>query len=55
MALQLGPFEYSDDQNGKFVTKGPLTLENGTVYIGQFFNGMRNGRGKQVWPDFSLY
>ena len=30
-------------------------MENGTKYVGQFFNGMRNGRGKQVWEDFSLY
>jgi hypothetical protein len=30
-------------------------MENGTKYIGQFDKGMRNGRGKQVWDDFSLY
>ena len=30
-------------------------MENNTKYIGEFHNGMRNGRGKQVWEDFSLY
>lgn len=30
-------------------------MENGTKYIGQFHEGMRNGRGKQVWEDYSLY
>ncbi len=30
-------------------------MGNGVRYIGQFNNGMRNGKGKQVWDDFSLY
>jgi len=30
-------------------------MEHGTRYIGQFHNGLRNGLGKQVWPDFTLY
>jgi hypothetical protein len=30
-------------------------MEGGAKYVGQFHNGMRNGRGKQVWEDFSLY
>ena len=51
----MGPFQYNDDQTGYFVTKGPIKLENNTTYIGQFQNGMRNGRGKQVWEDYSLY
>jgi len=55
VATRLGPFEYNDDLPNQFITKGPIQLENGTTYIGQFFNGMRNGRGKQVWDDFSLY
>lgn len=55
VATKLGPFEYHDEETGSFITKGPIQLENGTTYIGQFHNGMRNGRGKQVWEDFSLY
>jgi hypothetical protein len=30
-------------------------MEDGSKYIGQFLNGVRSGKGKQVWPDFSLY
>jgi len=30
-------------------------MENGTKYVGEFDRGMRNGRGKQVWDDYSLY
>lgn len=30
-------------------------MEQGVQYIGQFNNGLRNGLGKQVWPDFTLY
>jgi hypothetical protein len=31
------------------VTKEPVDMGEGVKYIGQFHNGMRNGRGKQVW------
>lgn len=30
-------------------------MEDGAKYVGQFLNGVRSGKGKQVWPDFSLY
>ena len=26
-----------------------------TKYVGQFLNGVRSGKGKQVWQDFSVY
>jgi hypothetical protein len=30
-------------------------MDDGSKYIGQFHNGKRCGRGKQVWEDFSIY
>ena len=54
-ATRIGPFEYSDEQIPPFITKGPIDMENGIRYIGQFSNGMRNGKGKQVWQDYTLY
>lgn len=30
-------------------------MEEGVRYIGQFNNGMRNGKGKQVLQDYTLY
>ena len=31
-------------------------MDNGTIYVGEIDKaGKRNGRGKQVWEDSSLY
>lgn len=32
-----------------------LKLETGAIYEGCLFNGMRQGQGKQTWPDGSYY
>lgn len=32
-----------------------VTLENGAVYIGEWKNGLRDGKGTQIWPDGSKY
>jgi len=55
VALRLGAFQVSEEDTPQFVVKGPIEMENGVRYYGQFNNGMRNGLGKQVWPDFTLY
>ncbi len=55
IAKKLGPFKFEDDTTQSFVSQGPIDMGNGIRYIGQFKNGMRNGRGKQVWEDFTLY
>ena len=34
---------------------GPVTLENGAVYTGGWYNKLRNGNGMQDWPDGSRY
>ncbi|CAD8163462.1 unnamed protein product [Paramecium pentaurelia] len=33
----------------------PIQLESGAVYEGEWKNGMRDGFGKQKWPDGSIY
>lgn len=33
----------------------PRKLENQATYIGQWLNGQKHGRGKQIWPDGSFY
>ncbi len=55
IAIKFGPFKQNDEDTPPFITKGPIKMENGARYIGQFSNGMRNGKGKQVWDDFTLY
>ena len=32
-----------------------ITLENGSVYTGEWKNGMKDGIGVQNWPDGSIY
>lgn len=45
---KLGPFAYTfatfDDNEA--VILGPYELENNSVYVGQWKNGLRHGRGK---------
>ena len=30
-------------------------MKNGGIYEGEWKNGMRDGKGKYVWPDRSYY
>jgi hypothetical protein len=52
-----GQFEYGQDKDDqKFLpTLGPYEFENGSVYLGQWKNGFRHGKGKQIWTDGSIY
>lgn len=38
-----------------FTTLGPLENERGDVYVGQWRNGMRWGRGIFYWKDGNVY
>ena len=53
----LGEFIYNSDLPEDKIEKieGPIELENGAIYIGQWKNNLRNGRGQQIWSDGSIY
>ena len=57
VVAKLGEFKYIypefNDLNA--VTLGPYQLENQSVYIGQWKNKLRSGKGKQIWKDGSQY
>jgi len=53
----LGPFSYDDM---KYPTEGceyqpPKEIESQSIYIGQWKNGKKQGKGKQICVDGSLY
>lgn len=52
-AKKLGPFNY--ETTLPYEWKPAVELENGDVYVGQWKDGARNGRGKQFWKDGSYY
>ena len=35
--------------------RGPVQLESGAVYEGEWLDGVRDGYGRQEWPDGSKY
>jgi hypothetical protein len=48
----------SDLHNGvSIVKRGPIILGNDAVFIDEWsvLDGLRHGRGKQMWPDGSVY
>ena len=56
MAKKIGMFKYDeDDDTAGMLERGPDIMGGGFKYIGQFQDGMRNGRGKQVSEDYTLY
>jgi hypothetical protein len=42
-------------KDGVRISKGKVTLENGSVYEGEWLNGMHDGHGKKFWTDGSHY
>lgn len=55
---QKGPFKvrYIDDNiNNGAPMLGPYQYEEGETYFGQYFNGMKHGKGRMIWPDGSIY
>ncbi|CAG9315185.1 unnamed protein product [Blepharisma stoltei] len=55
---KLGPFiyDYSLNDGVAVFTKGPVQLENGAVYIGDWNEKFeRHGKGVQIWNDGSKY
>jgi hypothetical protein len=48
-------FNHQEFDDSEAVKLGPHELENFSVYIGQWKNGVRHGRGKHLWKDGSIY
>lgn len=53
--------KYEQSAKGSFnnknerVQRGPYTLQSGAIYEGEWKDEMRDGYGRQVWPDESRY
>ncbi|WP_372937634.1 hypothetical protein [Seonamhaeicola sp.] len=44
---RLGPFKYTEHFDDLDIAElGPYEFDNGAVYIGQWKNGLRHGKGK---------
>jgi hypothetical protein len=55
---RLGAYQYPevDIDMARLIERGPIEAENGIIYIGSWTKvGMRQARGKQLWPDGSVY
>ena len=35
--------------------RGPVVMDSGATYVGEWLNGERDGKGKQSWPDGARY
>ena len=53
---KLPKFKHTPDNDySTLPVLGPYKYENGATYTGQYKNGMRTGKGKQIWMDGSVY
>ena len=55
MMRKLGVYDLPDSKEPGLVLKGPVNMEDGKRYVGQFKGTKRHGKGKLVWDDYSLY
>lgn len=47
---------YLDDNiNNGAPILGPYLYQDGETFLGQFFNGLKHGKGRMVWPDGTVY
>ena len=53
----MGDFDYEkfDIKDEGMRVSPPLLMENSTVYVGQFKDDVKHGRGKLMWTDGSVY
>ena len=56
---KLGKFDYDQPASPSaknLIERGPYELDNGAIYVGEWTKeGLRHGRGLQVWKDGSKY
>ena len=58
---QLGPYNLKEDDlkinnTPSGIKLGPYKIKrNNAVYLGEWFNGYRHGKGLQIWVDGSIY
>jgi hypothetical protein len=58
---RIGDFDYdskpdlSPAADDDLITLGPYELDHKAVFEGQWKNGLRHGKGKQIWDDGSIY
>jgi len=54
---QFGEFKFGklEKECEELPTMGPYLMETGMIYIGQWKNGKKHGKGVQIWPDGSRY
>ena len=54
---EIDRFEYDADNDmvEKAIFLGARRLINNSIYVGQWFERLRNGRGQQIMPDGSIY
>jgi hypothetical protein len=57
VAERKGAFKFDKDnpEDEHLPTLGPYEFDNGAVFEGQWKEGKRQGKGKQVWKDGSIY
>jgi hypothetical protein len=48
------PFLF-EDKNERGESLNPFQFTNGTIYEGEWKDGMKHGQGKQIWIDGTLY
>ena len=55
--MDVSTFEFDQDNDivGKAILLGPRQLPSHAIYIGQWYDKMRNGRGQQVSADGTIY
>lgn len=53
--LEVSVFDKEESEFGDLPTFGPYKYQDGCTYNGQYYQGMRHGKGEQVWEDGSYY
>lgn len=44
-----------DSNHKRWKVAEPIVLTDGSIYEGELFEGMKDGKGRIKWPDGSMY